>query len=123
MIINGIQLPIASFEEWKQQKARNLDAEDPMVTCGSCDGTGVDDCPCCGSENDCDECDALGEVRFSRADTMTKKKALSHQKYVEEVVRDAQTACSWMGESFDEIKGELVAALKQSTQSATRNPA
>jgi len=48
-----------SFDDWILANPDIRDAEEP---CKKCNGTGYIDCPHCGQDMDCDECDGHGKV-------------------------------------------------------------
>ena len=45
-----------TYEEWFEL---NKD-EFKEIECSYCNGTGIEECDCCGSEIDCEECDGTG---------------------------------------------------------------
>lgn len=52
-----------TYEEWI---AENPEVEQEIVVCPDCGGSGVDECPCCGHEIDCERCDGSGHIVDAR---------------------------------------------------------
>lgn len=55
-------LNIADIDAVLEQIKKEPEYKEIYKECTQCEGTGVEECACCGHENDCDECNGDGEV-------------------------------------------------------------
>lgn len=53
-----------TYDEWI---AEHPEVELEEVPCPICDGTGEDECPCCGHEIECEKCNGEGYITSARA--------------------------------------------------------
>ncbi|WP_417315638.1 hypothetical protein [Cycloclasticus pugetii] len=102
---------IASFEDWKALKINDLSAENPLVDCPDCDGSGeVDDfCACCdrGDVVACGLCDESGKVRFLDVKDQYVSQ-LAYGTYFKEVIGDLKKWAAYTREDFLELAGPFV---------------
>lgn len=94
---------VLKFNEWQEFMVENT-PESSMVTCPTCNGTGVDyeECCTCGHEKEepCYECDQTGEIRFGKLSPKGKLTCFSKDKYIERLSEDLKKLAVWTGEDY-----------------------
>jgi len=108
---------IASYEEWRELKMRDLAEDNPLINCPECDGEGeiFDFCECCGSDKDeeCGECEGAGRVRFNDLGYNAKQKAFTRRAYVKEVMADLKRWCALTRQDYLGVAGRFVSDMRQ----------
>jgi len=92
---------VITYETWREKTLGALN-DDTVVECPACDGTGIDECACCGSEGDCETCDGEGKVKAGTLAPFELNKLVSRKKYAEAVRNDLVALAEWRGTSIDE---------------------
>lgn len=104
---------IASYEQWREQKRKALEEENPAVSCEECNGFGYTHsiCECCGSELEegCELCEGSGEVYYLDS---TKPRPgndlVGRTIYFQEVIADLKRWSAYTGQDFLAITGGFV---------------
>jgi hypothetical protein len=93
-------LNIADIDAVLDQIKKEPEYKEMYKECKQCEGTGKEECACCGHENECDECDGEGEVVCGKEET-------GYHKYPENVnfqIDSSYFSLQRMGEFINEVK-------------------
>lgn len=88
------------YHEWRA----GMEQENPLVECPDCDGIGLtpDECECCGSELDSEECglcDGDGRVRYSQVNQFQRSRYFTQRHYLDAVLVDLEAWAAWTGKA------------------------
>ena len=110
-----------SYEEWKikaldGRKSCKECNDQYKTTCDKCHGAGTIECHCCNHEEDCPDCDGLGEFVCLKCDG-----SASHIDYLKRVADDYIKLMAWRKLVMPETEIRKMASLaaKQACQQHT----
>lgn len=102
---------IVPYDQWKEQRLKEMQEIDKGVECPDCDGDGEIECCECGYDRVCKRCDGAGEIAASDHPQYQP----SPIQYYEAVKADMEAYCSWtrkdFSTTFEPIKQKICNAL------------
>lgn len=104
---------IARYEQWRENEAKRLKEENPLIDCVECNGGGAmySDCRCCGAEKEelCDVCMGDGKLRYLDSPIPRPGRDLvGPDNYFRAVIADLKKWGVWTGDSFLDTAGSFV---------------
>lgn len=77
-----------SFEQWKERRWTIM-PWNKTIECPSCEGSGSDECSCCGHSIDCEKCEGMGTVQKNEIELKEYKvKVSEYQAEITEEIRN-----------------------------------